>query len=66
MPFDCFEIYNRTSRRTGVYEIFPTQDIHKPVKVKCDMDLLGGGWTVGYLLCLCLSTFLPINLPTHP
>lgn len=60
LPFDCLDIYNGKIRGTGVYEIFPTQDIDKPVKVVCDMDLLGGGWTVGYLsVCVCLPTYPP-------
>lgn len=44
-PFDCLDIYNSGKRRTGVYEIFPLWG-KGPVEVKCDMDLLGGGWTV--------------------
>lgn len=46
LPFDCYDIYQNGERRTGVYEIYPFPDISKPAEVKCDMDLLGGGWTV--------------------
>ncbi|CAF1168225.1 unnamed protein product [Rotaria magnacalcarata] len=49
-PEDCADIYLKhhsihgVSPRTGVYEIWPRQG--KPIKVLCDMNTDGGGWTV--------------------
>lgn len=46
LPYDCFDIYKNGQHQTGVYSIYPSKDLSKPVRVKCDMDLKGGGWTV--------------------
>lgn len=46
LPFDCLDVFNSGKRRTGVYRIFPLQTYYRPIEVKCDMNLLGGGWTV--------------------
>ncbi|CAF1051634.1 unnamed protein product [Adineta steineri] len=48
-PEDCAAIYlnaiaSQQHAATGVYEIWPRQG--KPMKVWCDMDTDGGGWTV--------------------
>ncbi|XP_062573047.1 angiopoietin-4-like [Saccostrea cucullata] len=43
---DCSEIYKSGQRKTGVYQIYPFGETNKAVNVMCDMDSLGGGWTV--------------------
>ncbi|CAF1368160.1 unnamed protein product [Rotaria magnacalcarata] len=49
-PEDCAAIYlkqqsvHQLPPPTGIYEIWPRQG--KPIKVLCDMDTDGGGWTV--------------------
>ncbi|CAF0981824.1 unnamed protein product [Adineta steineri] len=48
-PEDCAAVYlsaiaSQQYTTTGVYEIWPRQG--KPMKVWCDMDTDGGGWTV--------------------
>ncbi|CAF3297491.1 unnamed protein product [Rotaria socialis] len=49
-PEDCAAIYLKEQNLhnipppTGIYEIWPRQG--KPIKVLCDMDTDGGGWTV--------------------
>nr|XP_022343832.1 techylectin-5B-like [Crassostrea virginica] len=45
LPFDCLDVYRNGHHRTGVYSIYPQRDPNKPVKVRCEMDLVGGGWT---------------------
>ncbi|CAF3471243.1 unnamed protein product [Rotaria socialis] len=49
-PDDCAAVYLKHHSiygdppRTGIYEIWPRQG--KPIKVLCDMNTDGGGWTV--------------------
>ncbi|XP_061195735.1 ficolin-1-like [Saccostrea echinata] len=45
LPIDCLDIYKNGQRITGVYKIYPSKDFNKPVQVKCNMDIQGGGWT---------------------
>ncbi|XP_015246388.1 PREDICTED: microfibril-associated glycoprotein 4-like [Cyprinodon variegatus] len=45
-PLDCNDIYNQdTSRASGVYTIYPIGST-SAVQVYCDMESLGGKWTV--------------------
>uniref|UniRef100_A0A6B0V7P0 Putative ixoderin b5 n=1 Tax=Ixodes ricinus TaxID=34613 RepID=A0A6B0V7P0_IXORI len=39
----CSQIQMKKRSKTGDYEIYPRND---PVKVRCDMESEGGGWTV--------------------
>ncbi|KAK1881751.1 Microfibril-associated glycoprotein 4 [Dissostichus eleginoides] len=46
LPKDCSDIYNHDNNRpSGVYTIYPIGSI-SAVQVYCDMDSLGGRWTV--------------------
>lgn len=47
LPMDCSDIYNQSSSSTpsGVYTIYPIGST-SAVQVNCDMDSLGGRWTV--------------------
>ncbi|XP_038591614.1 microfibril-associated glycoprotein 4-like isoform X1 [Micropterus salmoides] len=46
LPLDCSDIYNHDrSRPSGVYTIYPI-GATSAVQVYCDMDSLGGRWTV--------------------
>ncbi|XP_055077963.1 fibroleukin [Periophthalmus magnuspinnatus] len=44
-PKDCAEIYRLGIKEDGIYTIQP--DLHGPaLEAKCDMEAVGGGWTV--------------------
>ncbi|XP_038558306.1 microfibril-associated glycoprotein 4-like [Micropterus salmoides] len=46
LPLDCSDIYNHdNSQPSGVYTIYPI-GATSAVQVYCDMDSLGGRWTV--------------------
>lgn len=46
-PMDCDEVFNCGNNKSGIYEIWPrNRIIVKSVKVYCDMETNGGGWTV--------------------
>nr|XP_034321773.1 microfibril-associated glycoprotein 4-like [Crassostrea gigas] len=48
LPFDCKELYMNGIRKSGVYTIYPwekTDPDYRPIKVYCDMESEGGGWT---------------------
>lgn len=44
-PRDCQDIESLGYRRTGVYIVYPAR-YKRAVRVRCDMDTAGGGWTV--------------------
>eukprot|EP00105_Crassostrea_gigas_P003696 XP_011416631.1 PREDICTED: fibrinogen alpha chain-like [Crassostrea gigas] len=46
LPVDCSDIYQNGQHQTGVYSIYPYKDPNRPVRVKCEGAVLGGGWTV--------------------
>ncbi|KAK8745930.1 hypothetical protein OTU49_000119 [Cherax quadricarinatus] len=46
-PRDCADHLIRGSTTSGIYEVYPfTCTCSQPVKVWCDMETDGGGWTV--------------------
>ncbi|XP_062614137.1 angiopoietin-2-like [Saccostrea cucullata] len=42
---DCQDILYQGLNNSGVYDIYPYGISSIPVKVFCDMDTMGGGWT---------------------
>ncbi|XP_061185135.1 multiple epidermal growth factor-like domains protein 11 [Saccostrea echinata] len=42
---DCLDILNTGNKRTGIYQIHPWNNSTSK-EVVCDMDTMGGGWTV--------------------
>ncbi|XP_061185139.1 angiopoietin-related protein 7-like [Saccostrea echinata] len=48
MAFDCLELYNKGCF-TGVYSIYPWGASKRSLRVLCDMETAGGGWTYVYL-----------------
>lgn len=54
---DCLDIYQNGLHQTGVYSIYPYKDPNRPVRVKCEGGILGGGWTAirTYVLCCIFS-----------
>lgn len=53
LPVDCSDIYQNGQHQTGVYSIYPYKDPNRPVRVKCEGAVLGGGWTVMRTDVLC-------------
>ncbi len=43
---DCQAVYQAGHRRSGVYRIYPSGGAS--TDVICDMETIGGGWTVSY------------------
>ncbi|XP_062573361.1 angiopoietin-related protein 7-like, partial [Saccostrea cucullata] len=46
MPFDCSDIYKNGERKTGIYKIYPSDEINKGVSAFCYMYPQLGGQTV--------------------
>ncbi|XP_062597602.1 fibroleukin-like [Saccostrea cucullata] len=45
IPRDCEDLYSDGNTNSGVYDIYPYGTITSPVRVYCDMNIVGGGWT---------------------
>ncbi|XP_062568909.1 fibroleukin-like [Saccostrea cucullata] len=43
---DCKDLHKNGHTNSGVYEIYPDGTNTSPIRVFCDMDTKGGGWTV--------------------
>ncbi|CAL8407177.1 unnamed protein product [Arctogadus glacialis] len=43
-PVDCASLFLSGVRRSGVYSVVPGES--RPIRVSCDMETDGGGWTV--------------------
>lgn len=44
-PKDCFDVLRSGMNVSSMYEIQPSE-YHEPFLAICDMDTMGGGWTV--------------------
>lgn len=57
LPVDCDDIHRHDNKApSGVYTIYPGGPT-SPLKVHCDMDTEGGGWTVSTPRTLCLKLY---------
>ncbi|XP_062609846.1 microfibril-associated glycoprotein 4-like [Saccostrea cucullata] len=45
LPSDCKELRDNDYDKSDVYDIYPYGTKSIPVKVHCNMDIMGGGWT---------------------
>ncbi|KAG8291913.1 fibrinogen C domain-containing protein 1-like [Homalodisca vitripennis] len=45
LPIDCWDTLRQGHNRSGIYQIQPSH-YHQPFLAHCDMDTMGGGWTV--------------------
>ncbi|CAI9611542.1 unnamed protein product, partial [Staurois parvus] len=45
-PVDCVQVRMSGNRKSGVYTIYPGGENSKGIRVYCDQDTDGGGWTV--------------------
>ncbi|XP_068095721.1 tenascin-N-like isoform X2 [Hyperolius riggenbachi] len=45
-PVDCVQVRMAGNKKSGVYTIYPDGENSKGVRVFCDQDTDGGGWTV--------------------
>lgn len=54
-PKDCFDLMRTGTNASGMYQIKPST-YHKPFFVVCDMDTLGGGWTVSFFSFIVIFT----------
>ncbi|KAM9327135.1 tenascin-N-like [Gastrophryne carolinensis] len=45
-PLDCVQVRLSGNRKSGIYTIYPGGENTQGIKVYCDQDTDGGGWTV--------------------
>ncbi|XP_062616021.1 uncharacterized protein LOC134277717 [Saccostrea cucullata] len=58
LPSDCKALRDNGYDNSDVYDIYPYGIKSIPVKVHCNMDIMGGGWTVGFDFFLHLSLLM--------
>ncbi|XP_062582672.1 fibroleukin-like [Saccostrea cucullata] len=45
LPVDCKDLHENGQTNSDVYQIYPSGRSSPPVRVYCDMNVMGGGWT---------------------
>lgn len=64
-PVDCTQVRLAGNRQSGVYTIYPGGENTPGVRVYCDQDTDGGGWTVSALGKVLFSGLIYKILSLH-
>uniref|UniRef100_A0A8C5G4U0 Tenascin-N-like n=1 Tax=Gouania willdenowi TaxID=441366 RepID=A0A8C5G4U0_GOUWI len=45
-PMDCLQVLKNGNKHSGLYTIYISSDLLRPLEIYCDMETDGGGWMV--------------------